>query len=578
MWYKYQIFTLTLGASLLHAGADLDTRVAELEKKINLISVENTRKTLGAKNADNLPTLKDPKNFSLGIGFNYQKLYLTDNAYGYISSGSEVIEGSSSNSKVLSNQGFFYETINIQYANTNSEALNLDYTGNGRLIESSFDWDFGINASIGYKTALDDVVIKATYNHFKTSSTNSFNATNRQLVYFGTPFTGITGPAYFQPMQYFNFLNSKRDFVYYLDTVSAITSVTPIYSNSYLYSISTSYDDFFNNASYAPAIYNLYPKFVQRNSINADTSNIIPVDKLKIASNFNYNLLSLELAKAYFVSSNISFESKLGLFTGWFSSKTKLNFSEGREFFPFSQQFESTYDGDGSPPKILGIPVNYIYYGDLDIVQNQFFDFSPPFTYTALPQYSLFDFDYAYNNSPFINTNWGPNNLKFDLDSEFWGIGPKFAFDSKLDLSNCFGLFLDTELAVLYGSMKSSNTQTWTGAYPFVRASDASWYAYDFTPSDSYFYYAPPREPLVEHSDGISYKLNSSTKNFAPYVHLNLGMSYDWTSKSEKHNVKIVVGYDGQYIAQVIKKIDVDGVSLSSIGTNGINANLTWSF
>ena len=721
MFRNYYILSLSLSYTLLHAATDIDSRFAELEKKINEIRVENTRHTYGAKNADNLPVLRDPKNFSLGIGLNYQKIFLTNNSYGYMSQGVERIQGSNRNSKdfLYNDAAFYTQEINDQTFNSNSESLNLDYSGSGSIIKSSFDWDLGINANIGYKTSLDGVNIKLSFSHYKTSSSNTSNSKNNQLVYFGTPFTGITGPAYFDPIQYFNHASQRHDFAdkfYYQDALSSVqpsyhdgidsssytkgrvlnalnytrsnalnslsyyrgtfiqstvptynsfvqslsftpnsynvvTSVSPSYKNfitSYVTSpsLSFAYDSavsqlntqtsnitntaittnpsnaitglsstsgfalngvttgdssFLDNLNYSygsyinslnpyyhsfvdgigsssvnlmgsydvsEAIRSLYPRQVQRFTINPETSNVIPVNKLKIDSNFDYNLVALELAKAYFISSKVSIETSLGLLSGWFNSKTRLTFSQGREFSSFSTILEKTEDPDVGN-RFFAPPQYVLETGDFDDLFDQFYYFTSPETYLYSPAQSTL--------SNFLETNWGPESLKFEFESEFWGIGPQFAFESKIDLPKSFGLFLDTELAILYGKIKSNNTQTWTGAYPFVRAAEASWYAFDYS-VDAYNYYAPPKEPLVEHEDGIKYKLYSSSRNFAPYMHLNLGLSWDWTSKDQKNNVIIKVGYDGQYIAQVIEKIDVDGASLSSIGTNGINANLTWSF
>lgn len=128
------VATLAVSATVF-AGADLDSRVRELEKQIKQVRTETTEKTFGAKTASFRPEM-DTSGFSLSFDVLYWQVKTGGTEYCYTNN-----------------------------ALTPSSSFQLPIVGSVKELDFS-KWDWGFRAGAGYNFEHGDWDIYANYTYF----------------------------------------------------------------------------------------------------------------------------------------------------------------------------------------------------------------------------------------------------------------------------------------------------------------------------------------------------------------------------------------------------------------------------
>jgi hypothetical protein len=116
---------------------------------------------------------------------------------------------------------------------------------------------------------------------------------------------------------------------------------------------------------------------------------------------------------------------------------------------------------------------------------------------------------YFRNNNTYLETI-------FDYTS--WGVGPLFGFNGEYFITEEFSIFSDSNIAVLYGKINSSNTSSVIGSNINNETTAVSTYIQDFNQP----YFVPVRSIL--------------------------GLKFGKYCLQDQHYIAIKIGYDARYV------------------------------
>jgi hypothetical protein len=136
----------------------------------------------------------------------------------------------------------------------------------------------------------------------------------------------------------------------------------------------------------------------------------------------------------------------------------------------------------------------------------------PHFGFEAAWQWQHFNATYQVNSTTALTTNLGNNQIHFR--QSFWGVGPRFGFDTTWECVEHFGLFANSAAAALWGMFDATST------------------SYDTNNTAGY------TNLLI-----ASQEYNPST--LSPLIQIVLGAQTDWTFK-EKYRFLVQAGWETQ--------------------------------
>ncbi|MCP5509432.1 MAG: MOMP family protein [Chlamydiales bacterium] len=143
----------------------------------------------------------------------------------------------------------------------------------------------------------------------------------------------------------------------------------------------------------------------------------------------------------------------------------------------------------------------------------------------------------------------GPNSVKINEDSDFWGIGPEVGMNGKWHLAKGFSFFADALGALLYGYFDVDHREKFTGT-PYPRI-----------------------------------KLSGNVHKMVPTAQLFAGVGYDVFFDCDKQHFGVRVGYDCQYWWRANQMLKIDDAAplkyerwSEDVSMHGVTVDFRWDF
>lgn len=206
----------------------------------------------------------------------------------------------------------------------------------------------------------------------------------------------------------------------------------------------------------------------------------------------DFDNLNLELGRNYFVSRNLSFRPHFGLKSAWIKIDWDNRYTGGETAFSVQTPFNTTINFRG-----LGL-------------------------------------DTVYAN----------------INSDFWGLGPRAGVNSKWYLTNGFSLYGNVDGALLFG---------------YFETKYKSWFS-------------------ANAQNVVRYK--EKFHRLTPTAHFELGLSYDKYIYNDKQHIGISLGYENQFFWDAFRYLrnfggffDPSlGLTKNGVGLYGVTLSVRWDF
>ena len=143
----------------------------------------------------------------------------------------------------------------------------------------------------------------------------------------------------------------------------------------------------------------------------------------------------------------------------------------------------------------------------------------------------------------------GPNTVKINESSDFWGIGPEVGFNGKWHLAKGFSFFADGLGALLYG------------------------------------YFDVDHKEKLSNIGSRRIKLSGNTHKMVPTAQIFAGVSYDIFFDCDRQHFGFRVGYDGQYWWRANQMLKIDDAAplkyerwSEDVSMHGLTVDFRWDF
>lgn len=166
-------------------------------------------------------------------------------------------------------------------------------------------------------------------------------------------------------------------------------------------------------------------------------------------------------------------------------------------------------------------------------------------------------FIYYDQDTKFTGGAAGNNKLKRDQDSQFWGIGPCFGFDTKWYMCDCFSFFCDTTMALLFGGDRIKDTVKYS----------ANSAIYQTVAKESIDAMSPTARAIL----GFMYEQNLCNDTQHVGVRLGLDTNYYWNQFNRISAVS--AGVNNQ-----VNSWNFETIENGTFGTVGLLFDIGWEF